>query len=113
MGGAYEGSVYQNTLYENPGNWNTNWIGLSLHGSQSNTLAIGARIEVVLETGNSIYRTVSSGGSFGGNPFQQMIGIGQNNKISSINIFWPKSGENQVLNDLGINRWHYIIEPSS
>ena len=42
-----------------------------------------------------------------------MIGIGQNNKISSINIFWPKSGENQVLNDLGINRWHYIIEPSS
>ena len=113
MGGAYEGSVYQNTLYENPGNWNTNWIGLSLHGSQSNTLAIGARIEVVLETGNSIYRTVSSGGSFGGNTFQQMIGIGQNNKISSINIFWPKSGENQVLNDLGINRWHYIIEPSS
>ena len=42
-----------------------------------------------------------------------MIGIGQNNKISSINIFWPKSCENQVLNDLGINRWHYIIEPSS
>ena len=113
MGGAYEGSVYQNTLYENPGNWNTNWIGLSLHGSQSNTLAIGARIEVVLETGNSIYRTVSSGGSFGGNTFQQMIGIGQNNKISSINIYWPKSGESQVLNDLGINRWHYIIEPSS
>ena len=113
MGGAYEGSVYQNTLYENPGNWNTNWIGLSLYGSQSNTLAIGARIEVVLETGNSIYRTVSSGGSFGGNTFQQMIGIGQNNKISSINIFWPKSGENQVLNDLGINRWHYVIEPSS
>ena len=81
MGGAYEGSVYQNTLYENPGNWNTNWIGLSLHGSQSNALAIGARIEIVLENGISIHRTVSSGGSFGGNPFQQMIGIGENNKI--------------------------------
>ena len=113
MGGAYEGSVYQNTLYENPGNWNTNWIGLSLHGSQSNALAIGARIEIVLENGISIHRTVSSGGSFGGNPFQQMIGIGENNKISIINIYWPASDKNQVLKDLEINRWHHIIEPAA
>ena len=110
MGGAYVGSVYQNTLYENPGNWINNWIGISLHGSKSNSLAIGARIEIVLDNGESIYRTVSSGGSFGGNPFKQMIGIGKNNQINKIKIYWPGSGKNQNLFDLKTNQWHYIIE---
>jgi len=113
MGGAYEGSVYQNTLYENPGNWLNNWIGISLHGSKSNSLSIGARIEIVFNNGDSIYRTVSSGGSFGGNPFKQMIGIGKKNKINKIKIFWPGSGNNQNLYNLKPNRWHYIIESNS
>ena len=113
MGGAYEGSVYQNTLYENPGNWLNNWIGISLHGSKSNSLSIGARIEIVFNNGDSIYRTVSSGGSFGGNPFKQMIGIGKNNKINKIKIFWPVSGNNKNLYNLKPNRWHYIIESNS
>ena len=113
MGGAYEGSVYQNTLYENPGNWLNNWIGISLHGSKSNSLSIGVRIEIVLNNGESIYRTVSSGGSFGGNPFKQMIGIGKNNKINKIKIFWPASGNNQDLYNLKPNQWHYIIESNS
>ena len=42
-----------------------------------------------------------------------MIGIGENNKISIINIYWPASDKNQVLKDLEINRWNHIIEPDA
>ncbi|MBT3478245.1 MAG: CRTAC1 family protein [Candidatus Marinimicrobia bacterium] len=113
MGGAYEGSVYQNVLFQNPGGWNNNWVGLSLKGMQTNKLALGARIEVVLETGTSIYRTISSGGSFGGNPFDQMIGIGKANKIKTIHIFWPGSRTTQTLSEIDPNVWYHVTENES
>ena len=113
MGGAYEGSAYQNVLFENPGGWGNHWIGLSLHGSETNKLAIGARIEVVLTNGPSIHRTVSSGGSFGGNPLNQMIGLGKNKKIKEVKIYWPTSGNYQVLTDLKTDQWHEINETGS
>ncbi|GIS56509.1 MAG: hypothetical protein CM1200mP1_04470 [Candidatus Neomarinimicrobiota bacterium] len=39
-----------------------------------------------------------------------MIGIGKNNQINKIKIYWPGSGKNQNLFDLKTNQWHYIIE---
>ena len=89
LGGAYEGSVYQNALFENPGGWKTHWIGISLRGNKTNKLALGARIEIVLKNGSSIFRTVSSGGSFGGNPFDQMIGLGKMAKLKRSIFFGP------------------------
>ena len=113
MGGAYEGSAYQNVLFENPGGWGNHWIGLSLRGGETNKLAIGARIEVVLTNETSIHRTVSSGGSFGGNPLNQMIGLGKNKKIKEVKIYWPISGNYQILTDLKTNQWHEINETDS
>jgi hypothetical protein len=49
MGGAYEGSVYQNVLFENPGGWENRWVGLSLQGTDTNRLALGARIKLFRE----------------------------------------------------------------
>ena len=113
MGGAYEGSAYQNVLFENPGGWGNHWIGLSLRGGETNKLAIGARIEVVLTNETSIHRTVSSGGSFGGNPLNQMIGLGKNKKIKEVKIYWPISGNYQILTDLKTDQWHEINETGS
>ena len=110
MGGAYEGSVYQNVLFENPGGWDNRWIGLSLRGTQTNKLAIGARIEVVLESGRIIYRTVSSGGSFGGNPLDQMIGLGKESNIKAVNVFWPGSGIIQTFEEISPGNWYRIQE---
>jgi len=110
MGGAYEGSVYQNALFENPGGWNNHWIGISLRGNKTNKLAVGVRIEIMLENGTVIYRTVSSGGSFGGNPFDQMIGLGKNGNIKTINIFWPGSGTTQTFSGVDINAWYLVNE---
>ena len=45
IGGAYEGDVYYNALYENPGHGN-GFLKLKLVGLKSNRAAIGARIKV-------------------------------------------------------------------
>lgn len=110
MGGAYEGSVYQNVLFENPGGWDNHWLGLSLRGNKTNKLALGARIEVVLKSGRIIHRTVSSGGSFGGNPFDQMIGLGKESAIKAINIFWPASGVIRTYTGFDPNQWYSVTE---
>ena len=46
MGGAYVGDAYENSLYLNPGQNNNHWVALSLEGTTSNKVAIGAKIKV-------------------------------------------------------------------
>ena len=113
LGGAYEGSVYQNVLFENPGGWENRWVGLSLQGTDTNRLALGARIKIVLESGFVVHRTVSSGGSFGGNPLDQMIGLGKDGKIKTINIFWPGSQTTQTFSGIDSDGWYRVIENES
>ena len=91
LGGAYEGDVFQNALFENPGHGN-HWLTLRLRGVKSNRDAIGARIEVRIAEGNSsrsIFSTVSSGGSFGASSLQSEMGLGQATAVQSVTIQWP------------------------
>ena len=93
MGGALEGDVARNVLFENPGHGNR-WITLRLEGVQSNRAAIGARIKITVDTGDGsrdLYSTVSSGGSFGANSLQQEIGLGQARAILALTIAWPST----------------------
>jgi tetratricopeptide (TPR) repeat protein len=94
IGGAVPGDAHAFRLFENPGNGN-DWISLHLVGVKSNRAAIGARIHVTVEnagqTRRSIYRTVTSGGSFGASPLQQHVGLGKAAHIVDIEIWWPKS----------------------
>lgn len=106
MGGAYYGDRYYDVLYENPG-FENNWISIHLTGVESNRSAIGARIKIdVTDAGKqrSIYRHVNSGGSFGANPLTQMIGLGKAEVIERMEIFWPKTGKTQLLQDVTINQ---------
>jgi len=100
MGGVFSGDVYENSLYLNPGQNNNHWINLLLEGTASNKAAIGAKIKVTFKENNvkrSVYRDLNSGGSFGSNPLQQHIGIGQATTIDSIEIKWPVTGKTQVF----------------
>ena len=111
-GGAYEGDVYQNVLFENPGHGN-HWIKLKLEGVRSNRAAIGARIKVTAITSagsRDVYATVTSGGSFGASSFQQEIGVGQARSISAIEITWPVTGEVQVFRDVDVDQILHITE---
>jgi hypothetical protein len=112
MGGAYAGDTARSVLFENPGHGN-NWVKLKLEGVQSNRAAIGARIKLVVQTPSgerAIYRTVSSGGSFGSNPLRQEIGIGNATNIVRAEVFWPVTGKTQILDSLEINHAYHIKE---
>jgi len=112
IGGAYEGDVYYNALFENPGHGN-DWLKLKLVGVKSNRAAIGARIKVTVDTPagkRAIYKTVNSGGTFGCSPLRQEFGLGQAKSIESVEIWWPTSGMRQLLTGLEKNRCYSVRE---
>ncbi len=112
MGGAYLADKAYSALYENPGNANR-WLELELQGVRSNRSAIGARIEVTVETRKGprvLHRTVGSGGSFGAKPLRQEIGLGDARRITSVAVFWPATGKTQRLTGLEIDHRYRIRE---
>jgi hypothetical protein len=116
MGGAYVGDAYENSLYLNPGQNNNHWINILLEGTVSNKVAIGAKIKVSFKENNierSVYRDVNSGGSFGSNPLQQHIGVGQAAILSKIEITWPVTGKTQVFKNIPVDKNIKITEDDS
>ena len=114
MGGAFPGDRFGNALYENPG-FGNRWITVELQGVRSNRSAIGARIRAVVvddDTGGrrSIYRHVNSGGSFGGNPLRQTLGLGKASRLERLEVFWPTTGLTQTFADLPLDRIIRIVE---
>ena len=112
IGGAFTGDMAFNALFLNPGNTNR-WLKLKLIGTKSNRAAIGARIQVTVQTPSGprhIYRTVNSGGSFGANPLRQEIGLGNATKIETVAIKWPASGIKQMLTDLELDHLYQVRE---
>ena len=112
MGGVYEADNFRNVLYENPGHGN-HFIKLKLEGVRTNRAAIGARIRIVVEAPGGpreIHRSVTSGGSFGGNPLRQEIGLGDARSIAEIRVTWPTSGIVQTFKDVALDRAFTIKE---
>ena len=112
-GGAVPGDRHAFRLFENPGNGN-DWINLRLVGVKTNRAAVGAQIKVTVEnedrTRRTIYRTVSSGGSFGANPMEQHIGLGKSARIVGLEIWWPTSQTRQTLSRVDKNHFIEIKE---
>lgn len=112
FGGAYEGDVYRNALFENPGHGH-GWITLRLEGREANRSALGSRIAVTVVTpdGERTVRTVvSGGGSFGASSLQAEIGLGQASAIRRVEVRWAGSGVRQVLTGLEMSRVYRIVE---
>lgn len=111
MGGAFQGDVFTNVLFENPG-FGNNWIVIELNGVSSNHAALGTRMELILDNGQKIYRTVGTGGSFGSSSVQQEIGLGQAKQIKQLTIFWQNS-DPQQFNALDVNQKLRFTEGNS
>ena len=112
MGGSYPGDKFFDALYENPG-FGNHWITIQLIGVQSNRAAIGAHIraDVVVDGKlRTIYKHLNSGGSFGGNPFRQTIGLGMASSIQRLEVFWPTSNLTQTFEDVAADQFLRITE---
>ena len=117
MGGAVEGDVFPNVLFENPGHGNQ-WITLHLEGRTANRSAIGARIALTVRQPDGstrpIHRTVTTGGSFGAASLQQEIGLGRATRIDTLRITWPTAAApTQTVTDLDVNQTLRIVEGES
>lgn len=116
IGGAVEGDVFPNALFENPDGWNNNnWAKLELEGKTANRSAIGARIELTVSEpeglSRTITRTVRTGGSFGAGSLQQKIGLGKATHIDSLRITWPSAGQTvETHTGLEPNQFYHIVE---
>ena len=115
MGGFYPGDGFENALYRNPGHGN-NWLSAKLIGVASNRAAIGARIKVDLAmrdgSRRAVYFRVNSGGSFGASTLEQEMGLGQAERIVSLEVFWPTSGIRQTFDDVPLDTRIEITEGS-
>ncbi len=112
VGGALVGDHYFNQLFANPGHGN-HWLKLKLEGGRSNRSALGARIRVIARGAageREIDRVVGSGGSFGASPLRQEIGLGPCAEIVRVEIFWPATGQTQVIRGLAADRCYSVRE---
>ena len=114
MGGAVEGDVFRNLLFENPIGNENNWINIVLEGKQSNRSAIGAKIIISIEENHKerkIYNTVDSGASFGGNSLMAEIGLGKAKVIKKVEVKWPHQTRLiSVFKNVEVNQTIKIIE---
>jgi hypothetical protein len=58
----------------------------------------------------TVHRHVSSGSSFGGNPLQQTLGLGNADSVASLEIDWPASQTRQVFHNLAVDQAIEITE---
>ena len=114
MGGAFEGDVYRNVLFENPMGNKNNWINIVLEGKQSNRSAIGAKIILTVEENGKerkIYNSVGTGASFGGNSLMAEIGVGKASVIKKMEIKWPyHSKDTGTYDNVPVNQIIKIVE---
>jgi len=116
MGGAFEGDIFPNALFENPGS-NNNFLKLKLVGTVANKSAIGAKIHLVTKQNGverSVYHTVGSGASFGANTLIAHLGLDQSDEIIKLTIRWPNADMAvRSYTDLKVNSFYTIYEDKS
>ena len=112
-GGATPGDRAHNALFQNPGHAN-HWLNVRLVGTKTNREAIGARVRVDLRLPGgstaSRHREITSGSSYGGNPFPLTIGLGKAETISTLEVAWPTSQTRQTFHGVPIDRAIEITE---
>lgn len=115
-GGAVPGDKHTLRVFENPGNRN-NWLDVRLVGVKSNREGHGAKVHVTVQNGStparSIYRTVGQTSSFGGNPMEQLIGLGADAAALSLDIWWPATKTRQHFSGVAPNQYIEIKEFAS
>lgn len=99
-------------LFKNNYNGNNNWLKIKLKGNQSNSDAYGSK--VILYSDNlTLSRTLlSTEGFISQNSKSIFFGLGENQKIDSLVIFWPSGIIDKII-DVEINREFTINEAST
>ena len=103
---------HRSFIFKNTYSGNNNWLKLNIKGLSSNKDAYGARL--VLYSGDLVLTRAkfSTEGYLSQNSDNIFFGLGENNSIDSLFIYWP-SGTKDRLYDLGVNEIISINEGST
>lgn len=102
---------FNGSLHINDGN-NNNWIKIVTIGMESNKNGIGARVEIESDLGTQI-RDVQSGTGFRHmSTLNTHFGIGQDESIDRVTIYWPSGIVDQIDNP-AINQTLSVVEGSA
>ena len=55
---------------------------------------------------------MDSGGSFGANPLRVHLGLGNNETVDELEVFWPKTGQSQTFKNIPADQFIEITEGS-
>ncbi|MFQ5720162.1 MAG: CRTAC1 family protein, partial [Acidobacteriota bacterium] len=111
-GGMFPGDRFSNALFVNPGHGH-HFLSVQAVGRRSNRAAIGTRLHVRVTTAGgtrSIYRWVTSGGSFGSSSLEQSIGLGDATGIETLEVMWPATGRTQTFHDVPLDAFIRVLE---
>ena len=90
-----------------------NWLKLSLEGSVSNRMAVGARVTITARNGVQSMRQVrwlsSSTGYASQNEPILHFGLGEAREVATLSIDWP-SGHQDTFNNIAANQHLRIRE---
>ena len=87
------------------------WILLRLVGTKSNRMGIGAQIRLVAQNGSVQWNEATTAVGYASSSDPRVhFGLGQNKRISSIEIRWP-SGITQTLRDVIADQVLTVTEP--
>ncbi len=111
-GGFGRGDASPNALFLNPGSDN-HFVSFQLRGRTVNRPAIGARLTLRVADGRggsrSIHRVLDSGGSFGANSLAVEFGLGQAERVDSLEVRWP-GGPTETWQNLAADRFYRVEE---
>jgi len=96
-----------------------NWLEIELHGRESNSAAIGARVQIEVDRDGdgtfdiSMIREVQGGAAAHGQQDSMVLHFGLGEVVSKVRATtsWPM-GREVVIDDLESNRLHRLFEPT-
>lgn len=98
------------SLYRN--NSQANRVAIRLRGRRANPFAVGARLFAITSARRQSRRITLSHGALSSTPAEVFFGLGHDEQITRLEIFWP-DGRNDVAENLAANHRFTFQEPDS
>ena len=86
LGGWYTGDNFKDSIFVT--NKDYKGLDITLSGSASNALGIGAKVEAVFDD-RTIFRQLFNSSSFGNNPLSVYLGLAHSSELKSVKVYWP------------------------
>ena len=103
---------FKSFIFENLYSGQNNWLKINLVGVESNMDAYGSRVVAYVNNLNLMRGVFSTEGYLSQNSDDLFFGLGDNEKVDSLIVYWP-SGLTDIFYNLEINKKYTIHEGSS